>query len=260
MGQVDRCDLPAGKEDTVVAVAIERSDGEPLADEGFRNSPELSLERDITSGRRDDPNRLADVILHLRNACRHSPWARPKAVGGDVHIEALVGSLQIIDHALGVEDAAAIGEITAAAFANAPHGSGTEARIVEALRRAGALTVSLVATSDDGRIVGHVAFSPVRIDGTAGRWYGLGPVSVAPELQRHDIGGALIREGLARLATMNADGCVVLGDPTYYGSFGFVSDPALTYGGEPSPYFQRLVLRGRAPKGDVSYHPAFDVE
>lgn len=158
------------------------------------------------------------------------------------------------------EDAAAIGEITAAAFAKAPHSCGTEARIVEALRRAGALTVSLVATPDDGRIVGHVAFSPVRIDGTAGRWYGLGPVSVAPELQRQGIGGALIREGLDRLAALNADGCVLLGDPAYYGRFGFVSDPALTYGGVSSPYFQRLVLKGEPPKGDVSYHPAFNVE
>jgi len=158
------------------------------------------------------------------------------------------------------EDAAAIRHITTAAFAKAPHSSGTEARIVEALRQAGALTISLVATSDDGRIVGHVAFSPVQIDGAAGRWYGLGPVSVTPDLQRQGIGGALIREGLARLAAMSADGCVLLGDPLYYSRFGFVGDPALTYGGAPSPYFQRLVLKSEPPKGDVSYHPAFGVE
>ncbi|MGY2809235.1 GNAT family N-acetyltransferase [Bradyrhizobium sp. USDA 4506] len=157
------------------------------------------------------------------------------------------------------EDAAAISRITAAAFATAPHSSGTEARIVEALRQADALTISLVAVSDDGSIFGHVAFSPVRIEGVVGRWYGLGPVSVAPDLQRQGTGGALIRAGLARLAAMNADGCVLLGDPAYYGRFGFVSDPALTYGGEPSPYFQRLVLKGQPPKGDVKYHAVFDV-
>lgn len=157
------------------------------------------------------------------------------------------------------EDAAAISRITAAAFADAPHASGTEARIVEALRQAGALTVSLVATSDDGRILGHVAFSPVQIDQVAARWYGLGPVSVTPDLQRQGIGGALIRAGLARLTALNADGCVLLGDPAYYARSGFVSDPALTYGGEPSLYFQRLVLKGDPPKGDVSYHPAFRV-
>ncbi|MCA1399716.1 N-acetyltransferase [Bradyrhizobium sp. BRP56] len=157
------------------------------------------------------------------------------------------------------EDAAAISRITAAAFANAPHSSGTEARIVEALRAADALTISLVAVSDDGSIAGHIAFSPVQIDGVAGRWYGLGPVSVAPDLQRRGSGGALIRDGLARLVTLNADCCVLLGDPAYYSRFGFVSDPALTYGGEPSPYFQRLVLKGDPPKGDVKYHAAFDV-
>ncbi|MGY3496593.1 MULTISPECIES: GNAT family N-acetyltransferase [unclassified Bradyrhizobium] len=157
------------------------------------------------------------------------------------------------------EDAAAISRITAAAFATAPHSSGTEARIVEALRQADALTISLVAVSDDGSIFGHVAFSPVRIEGVVGRWYGLGPASVAPDLQRQGTGGALIRAGLARLAAMNADGCVLLGDPAYYSRFGFVSDPALTYGGEPSPYFQRLVLKGDPPKGDVKYHAAFDV-
>jgi predicted N-acetyltransferase YhbS len=157
------------------------------------------------------------------------------------------------------EDAAAISEITSAAFAQAPHSSGTEPRIVDALRQAGALTVSLVAVSDDGRLIGHVAFSPVRIDRSATHWYGLGPVSVAPDMQRQGIGRALIREGLARLAALDADGCVVLGDPAYYSRFGFVSDPALTTGGERSPYFQRLVLKGEPRRGDVGYHQAFDV-
>jgi putative acetyltransferase len=157
------------------------------------------------------------------------------------------------------DDTAAINRITASAFAQARYSSGTEPRIVEALREASVLTVSLVAVSDDGRIVGHVAFSPVRIGGKAGRWYGLGPVSVMPEMQRQGIGSALIREGLARLAALDANGCVVLGDPAYYGRFGFVSDPALTYGGTPSPHFQRLVLKGEPPSGDVGYHAGFDV-
>ncbi|MVT55749.1 GNAT family N-acetyltransferase [Bradyrhizobium yuanmingense] len=158
-----------------------------------------------------------------------------------------------------VEDGEAIGQVTSAAFARASHSSGTEPRIIEALRQAGALTVSLVATSDEAGIVGHVAFSPVQINQDSARWYGLGPVSVAPQMQRHGIGRSLIREGLARLAALDADGCVVFGDPAYYGRFGFVSDPLLTYGGEPSRYFQRIVLKGETPSGDVSYHAAFDV-
>ncbi|WP_338134465.1 MULTISPECIES: hypothetical protein [Bradyrhizobium] len=78
---------------------------------------------------------------------------------------------------------------------------------------------------------------------------------ITPGLQRRGIGGALIRAGLTRLIAVNADGCVLLGDPAYYRRFGFTSDPVLTYGGEPSPYFQRLVLKGDACR----IPPFFDV-
>src|ERR1700761_5292975 len=124
------------------------------------------------------------------------------------------------------EDARAISIVTEAAFKEAEHTSGTEARIVEALRAANALTVSLVAVEDD-MIVGHVAFSPVSIsDGSVG-WFGLGPVSVTPPRQGQGIGQALVREGLGRLESAGAVGCVVLGDPDYYGRFGFEYDPDL---------------------------------
>ena len=156
------------------------------------------------------------------------------------------------------EDAEAIRQVTAAAFAPMPYSAGTEPRIVDALRDAGALTLSLVAERE-GRVVGHIAFSPVLIDGQASGWYGLGPVSVAPALQRQGIGDALIREGLQRLKDLGAGGCVLLGDPGYYARFGFETDPRLTYAGGPAEDFQRLTLREPQPTGDVSYHPAFDV-
>ncbi|WP_269931134.1 GNAT family N-acetyltransferase [Aminobacter sp. HY435] len=146
--------------------------------------------------------------------------------------------------------------LTQAAFKNAPHSSQTEAAIVDALRDAGALTVSLVAVEGD-QIVGHVAFSPVTINGKDADWYGLGPVSVWPDRQAKGIGQALIREGLGRLKQRGAGGCVVLGDPGYYGRFGFASDPGLRYGDIPPEYFQRLAF-GPAPKGEVAYHPGFD--
>ena len=107
-------------------------------------------------------------------------------------------------------------------------------------------------------MVGHVAFSPVSIDGIPGRWYGLGPVSVRPDRQRRALGQALIRDGLDRLGAMAAGGCVVLGDPGYYGRFGFRSDPELWYGDVPAGYFQRLVLDGPAPKGEVRFHASFE--
>lgn len=152
-------------------------------------------------------------------------------------------------------DVDAIRAVTTAAFAGTPYGSGSEAAIVDALRQSGALTVSLVAV--DCGVVGHVAFSPVRIDGVPGNWYGLGPVSVQPERQRKGIGERLIRDGLARLMQSGAGGCVVLGDPSYYRRFGFVTDPGLHYRGAPQRYFQRLVIGGAVPSGEVTYDAAF---
>ncbi|HSY09065.1 MAG TPA: N-acetyltransferase, partial [Steroidobacteraceae bacterium] len=71
----------------------------------------------------------------------------------------------------------AIEAVTIAAFLNAPHSGHTEHFIVSALRKAGKLTLSLVADAK-GTIIGHVAVSPVSIsDGSAG-WFGLGPISV----------------------------------------------------------------------------------
>lgn len=154
-------------------------------------------------------------------------------------------------------DHAAIRALTTAAFAGAPHASGTEAAIIDALRAAGALALSLVA--DDGGVVGHVAFSPVRIDGRDTGWFGLGPVSVAPKWQGQGIGSALIREGLARLAASGAQGCVLLGNPGYYRRFGFATDPDLTLPDVPPEYFQRLVLAGAPARGTVSFHPGFYV-
>jgi putative acetyltransferase len=155
-------------------------------------------------------------------------------------------------------DADPIHEVTAAAFQGKPYSAGTEAQIVDALRAADALTISLVAEDHD-EIVGHVAFSPVTINGRPGRWYGLGPVSVSPRRQRRGIGTALIKTGLAQLRDLGAAGCVLLGDPAYYGRFGFASDPALRYRDVDRRYFQRLSFTGDAPVGEVEFHPAFDV-
>jgi predicted N-acetyltransferase YhbS len=155
-------------------------------------------------------------------------------------------------------DAIQISQITTAAFAPMPFSDGDEARVIDALREVGALSISLVAIAADGELVGHVAFSPVRIDGQPGDWYGLGPVSVATRMQRRGVGSALISEGLDRLRELMAAGCVLLGNPDYYRRFGFLNDPKLTYRGQPNPYFQRLVLVGPPAKGDASFHPAFD--
>ena len=158
------------------------------------------------------------------------------------------------------DDAAVIQAVTAAAFLEAPHTSHTEQFIVAALRAAGALSVSLVAEAE-GAVVGHVAVSPVTIsDGTIG-WYGLGPISVLPTRQGRGVGAALMRAALESLREMGAAGCVVLGEPAYYGRFGFKAEPGLVLPDNPPEYFQAMLLADvNLPSGEVSYHEAFNAE
>lgn len=153
-------------------------------------------------------------------------------------------------------DAAAIEAITIAAFKNAAHSNHTEQFIVRGLRSAGALSVSLVA-EDDGRVIGHVAVSPVTISTGAGGWHGLGPLSVEPERQGRGIGSRLIRAALDNLRASGASGCVVLGEPGYYSRFGFVTNSRLILPGVPPEYFQALSFKNAPPAGTVSYHNAF---
>ena len=97
-----------------------------------------------------------------------------------------------------VADIEKIAEVTIAAFNTLPISNHTEQYIINALRAADALTISLVA-ENNGRIFGHIAFSPVTIsDGSTG-WYGLGPVSVLPDYHNQGIGKSLVNEGLSLL-------------------------------------------------------------
>ena len=156
-------------------------------------------------------------------------------------------------------DVPAIEALTAAAFLDAPHTSHTEQFIVNALRGAGELTLSLVADAE-GTVVGHVAVSPVSLSAAASGWFGLGPISVSPEHQRRGVGSRLVREALRILRERGAAGCVVLGEPEYYGRFGFQVDPNLVLPGIPPGYFQACSFDGSKPRGIVAYHVAFDVE
>jgi putative acetyltransferase len=147
--------------------------------------------------------------------------------------------------------------VTVSAFLGAGHSTHTEQYIVNALRRAGKLAVSLVAEAD-GVVIGHVAVSPVSIsDGTSG-WFGLGPISVLPQHQRRGIGSQLVREALRLLRRRGAAGCVVLGDPEYYSRFGFQADSNLVLPGVPPGYFQARSFNSSRPRGIVTYHEAFN--
>ena len=156
-------------------------------------------------------------------------------------------------------DVNAITEVTVAAFKTLEISNHTEQFIISALRVAKALTVSLVAEVD-GRVIGHIAFSPVTISDGTQNWYGLGPVSVLPAYQRQGIGKALIREGLSRLRDMNAQGCCLVGHPDYYRKFGFKNTSGLVHEGVPQEVFFALAFDGHTPQGTVTFHEGFKAD
>jgi putative acetyltransferase len=150
-----------------------------------------------------------------------------------------------------IADHEAIHALTARAFAGHAYSDGSEPRVIDGLRDADALALSLVALVSD-RLVGHVAFSPV-----APRWFALGPVSVEPALQRQGIGARLIHEGLHRIRERGADGCVLVGDHRYYARFGFALDPSLAPPGLPAAHFQWLSFHATRPEVPLVFHRAF---
>ena len=156
-------------------------------------------------------------------------------------------------------DVDAITEVTIAAFKTLEISNQTEQFIIEALRAAKALAVSLVADVS-GRVIGHIAFSPVTISDGTPNWYGLGPVSVLPEYQRKGIGKALIEEGLSRLKDLNAQGCCLVGHPDYYRKVGFENISGLVHEGVPQEVFFALSFDGHIPQGTVAFHEGFKAD
>ena len=157
------------------------------------------------------------------------------------------------------QDAVAIEEVTRQAFASHPHSRQTEQFIVRALREADALAISLVAELP-GKVVGHAAFSPVAVaDGSAG-WFGVGPISVLPSLQKQGIGRSLMESGMSILRQRGAAGCVLVGEPAFYGRFGFANDPGLLLPGVPQEYFLACPFGSARAHGEVTFHAAFAAE
>jgi putative acetyltransferase len=157
------------------------------------------------------------------------------------------------------DDVGTITEVTIAAFKTLAISNHTEQFIIEALRAADALAVSLVAEVN-GRVIGHIAFSPVTISDGTPNWYGLGPVSVLPEHQRQGIGKALIWEGLSRVKDLNARGCCLVGHPDYYKKFGFKNISGLMLEGVPQEVFFTLSFDGHTPQSTVTFHEGFKAD
>jgi len=153
-------------------------------------------------------------------------------------------------------DIEAITQVTIAAFKTLQISNQTEQFIINALRAADALALSLVAEIDR-RVVGHVAFSPVKISDGTKDWYGLGPISVLPEYQKQGIGKSLINEGLSLLKQLGGLGCTLVGDPNYYKRLGFKNFPELVHEGVPQQVFMALPFNEKIPQGIVVFHEGF---
>lgn len=155
-------------------------------------------------------------------------------------------------------DEAAIHDLISRAFAPMWFSDGSEPDLVDALRGAGDLVLSLVAVTASGEIIGHIGFSPVTIDGTDCGWFQMAPVSVSPEVQLQGIGSALIRSGIAALQEQGARGVAVVGNPAYYERFGFAIIPGLAPLAEhDAQFFRAQVLSGTTPQGTLRYAAAF---
>jgi putative acetyltransferase len=147
-------------------------------------------------------------------------------------------------------------EVNIVAFERHPFSHQTEHLIVEALRAADALELSLVAEIDD-EVVGHIAFSAASIGGTSSGWFLLGPVAVLPDHQGKGIGRALVETGVDALRSRGARGCVLVGDPGFYRRFGFRQYPGITWESVPDENVLCLSMSGDVPVGEVSHHRAF---
>jgi putative acetyltransferase len=154
------------------------------------------------------------------------------------------------------QDFKAIEQIHIAAFANHPYSRQTEHLIVNALRADGALTVSLVAEVD-GAVLGHIAFSPMGLNGRECPWSLAGPLGVLPEFQRQGIGKQLVREGIDAIRKLGAEGCVLVGDPGYYTPLGFKHSAGLQMEGVPAENIMYYPITGGIPQGAISHHAAF---
>lgn len=137
-----------------------------------------------------------------------------------------------------------------------------ESALIDELRGDGDVIDELTFVAElDGDVVGHVMCSAARLG--EGPSVGLGPIAVTPALQRQGIGAALMASVIASAEQRGDAAIILLGDPEYYGHFGFVAASGL---GVESPgpwedaYFQIKTLRAWRPDhaGPFRYAPAFE--
>ena len=114
-----------------------------------------------------------------------------------------------------------------AALSRTAFGGDYEAKLIEGLRRDGAVVASLVAL-EDGEVVGHILFSDLSIemDGRPISAASLATMAVRPDRQRQGIGSRLVREGLSAVRQRQRSAVIVVGHAGYYPRFGFSAELA----------------------------------
>ena len=153
------------------------------------------------------------------------------------------------------DDVTAIRDVNKRAF-----GQNQEGNIIDALRSNGAALLSLVATLN-GRVVGHIMYSPLSVGEVTGA--GLGPMAVLPEHQRQGIGSKLVLAGNEKLKDGGCPFIIVVGHPSFYPRFGF--RPASSHGIScewevPDDVFMLSVLdetKMQGVSGLARYRPEF---
>ncbi|MGF1754551.1 N-acetyltransferase [Vibrio makurazakiensis] len=139
-----------------------------------------------------------------------------------------------------------------------------EANLVMSLRENSHLTLSLVACTDDGEVVGHIMFSPVTVEGEDYNWQGLAPLAVKEDHRSQGVAASLIKEGFASLFEFGYPGCVVFGDPDFYGRFGFKTASQFDFKCQwevPEGAFQAIELAEGCfcgHSGQIEYSPEFN--
>ncbi len=138
-----------------------------------------------------------------------------------------------------------------------------EAKLVMKLRENSRYTLSLVACSDEGEVIGHLLFTPITIEGEDIGWQGMAPVAVKEEHRKQGIASALIKEGFDSLFELGYPACAVLGEPKFYGRFGFRDAQKFAMHcawDVPKGYFQVIELAEgicAGKQGLIEYCPEF---
>ena len=153
-------------------------------------------------------------------------------------------------------DCGLIRAVTEVAFREMPFSDGDEQDVIDRLRSAKVLSLSLVAVIEE-KVVGHIAFSPARAGDESCPWFALGPVSVLPDLQRQGVGSTLIESGLGQIEDLGALGCILTGNPEYYRRFGFALSPKNVPPNEPEEFFMLKLFKATQVSGPISFHKAF---